>query len=71
MTNDGSSDPLLTISAVAKLLLVVPETVSRNARRIPGALRVRSSWRFSVEELDLWMTTTSAAALAMKKTEHE
>ena len=71
MISDGPSDRVLTIQEVAKLLRVAPETVYRNARTIPGAFRVSSSWRFSAKQLELWMTTASAAVLASKKTEHE
>jgi excisionase family DNA binding protein len=70
MSSDGPVGRVLTVPEVAKLLRVTTGTVYRmaRARTIPGAFRVKSSWRFSKEQLDLWTKTAKGAALATKKT---
>jgi excisionase family DNA binding protein len=73
MSSEDPAGRVLTVPEVAELLRVAPGTIYSmvGARRIPGAFRVMSSWRFSKEQLDLWTKTANGMSSTTKKTERE
>lgn len=73
MSTEKLAGRVLTVPEVAKLLRVTTGTIYRmaSARTIPGAFRVKSNWRFSGEQIELWTKTAKGVALATKKTERE
>jgi len=71
VSDESESPSLLTVREAAKFMHVSPETIYRLVRTsgVPGAFKVKGSWRFSVEQLNRWTKTAKfGATLVTKRT---